>query len=360
MKTTAFLLLTMLAGVLPVRMAFATHKSWVLKNSAADCSFDNPGSDESSDGVLTNDTTASRTAICPVALSGRWGSSSDSVFPPGVSARAMSALVYIDDPGNGVVPNCYVAMQSTNMAFYFSASFSGSGPPGPKKIVVASQNNWGGLLEANEQLWARSIDFHCSVPAGGSIYAYKVKMCPADGLGTCNDMYSDHDTAGIDDNRAGNVWIQTSGFECSPQGPWDAPNLRRTFDGIRNTSTGDAGVFCPITLPADDSYEHQRILTDTAVHYKGGSKSATCVLDRTCPDCYLRWWNRLASGVPSNSSSGNEFMIDISLGLSFVHNISQDLGYDVQVGVECILPAGVTLNGIVSKATVTRVQTGLL
>jgi hypothetical protein len=363
MKTTAVFLLTIVAGLLPVRMAFADHKSWVLKNGGGDCAFVNANASEYANGVLTNNTATARTAICPVALSGRWGSSASPVFPPAVSARSMSAIVYVNKGGGGT-PSCYAAMQSLNLAFFFSRTVPASGPLGPQKIVVASQNDWGGGLEPNESLWARSLDFNCLLSAAhasgnASIYAYKVKVCPADGQGTCNDGHTDHD-ASIDDNREGFVRLQTSGFECSPQEMSDTTRVTRSIHGIRNSGTVETRVFCPIALPADDSYEHQRQFSSARVYFKGGSSSSDCVQNRTCPVCNLQWWNRLPSGSPQgNSLVSNPFFIDDIFGGS-VFGTGSNVGYDVQVGVQCALPPGVTLNGITASASVTRIQGGNL
>jgi hypothetical protein len=272
----------------------------------------------------------------------------------------MSANVYLYKAGN--TPSCWAVMSSGSV-FRFSQTIWATSTVGPQKIAVASQNNWGGELEANQAVTARSLDFVCSLPgadiSGNTyLYGYKVKICQTNT--GCSDGLLDHDD-GVD-SREGLTYVQTSGFECSPQEIWDAPYIRRSLDGIAavSSATFGPGVFCPITPPADDSYEHHRATSQTRVYYKGGSTSSDCVQNRTCPECYLEWWDR-----DGNLYQSAQFVVSPFQG--YVMQATDpggasnpaNMGTDVQAGMLCWLPPGVTLNGINAVMSLTRVSGGI-
>jgi hypothetical protein len=354
------LLLTILAVSLTARSAFATHKAWVLKNGGGDCMFDNPDSTEYNSGMLTNNQSVARKAVCPVALSNRWGSSASPIFPPPRWAAAKFATLYAYKAQDFLF--CWAVGQSLTGSMYFSDSAVASGPVGMTKLTVNSMNNWGGDLESNNNVALRSLDFACNIPGNGangatSIYGYNVKICQL--FDTCRDLGADEEER-ID--TTDNQWnyVQTSGIECSPNESWDAPNVTRNFDGIKNTGTTSAAVTCPIAPPGDDSYFHNRFTRFTKVYYKGGSTSSTCVANRTCPECYLNWWDKngqiYQSSVFTASTFGQGYVQQpdsVGTGSDFLH-----MGSEVEAAMYCYLPAGVTLNGIIGTMSVTRISGG--
>jgi hypothetical protein len=351
------------ASVLTSRPALASHKAWVLKNGGADCTFFDPTNSETIYGPLTNNLTAARTAICPVALSGRWGSTDSSLFPPSRWAAAKQAFIYAYKAADFFY--CYAVGQTLGGAYYFGdTAIAPTGTVGNVKLAVNTYNNWGGALESNNTMAIRSLDYVCAIPGNNatygptSIYGYNAKICQFSE--TCHDGSPSED---IISNREGTNYVQSSGFECSPQDGWDVPLVERSFDGIKNISGSTvARVVCPLPQPADDSYEHGRQVDDTRVYYKGGSTSSTCVANGTCPECYLEWYDQTFAFGQSplfttpSSTLGSGFVVQPS-GLGSSGDPNNMYG-EVQTFLRCSVPAGVTLNGITSRMSVTMVSGG--
>src|SRR5947207_14086512 len=78
----------------------ASHKSWVLTHGGGDCVFESPqihsffGGD-GGDIYLFNHTDFARTAVCPVAAAGRWGSSGTNSFSVARWAEAKRGWVHV-------------------------------------------------------------------------------------------------------------------------------------------------------------------------------------------------------------------------------------------------------------------------
>ena len=360
MKTALlFSLFAVVVVSLTAGTALATHKSWVLKNGAADCSFFDPGNAEHVQGSISNSLSVARTLICPVALSARWGSTASPIFAPMRGVPAMSAIVYTYKAAD--ILFCNAAGVTDFGSMYFSGSAVAPSGVGPMKLVVASSSNWGGDLETNRMLVYKSLDFSCNIPAihpqngRTEVYGYKVKICQLQS--DCSDGRLDHDD-GVD-SRERITYVQNSGFECSPAESWDVPHVTREFGGMRNTGTSRAGVICPITPPADDSYEHNRQTTNTKVYYKGGAADSNCVANQTCPECYLEWVDR-NGGLSQSSVFAVEpfqgYVKQVSAGGGSDPNF---MGTEVQSHMHCWLPTGVTLSGTTAVMSLTRISGGI-
>jgi hypothetical protein len=366
-KICLLLPLTLLTVSLTAGPAFATHKAWVLKNGGADCMFDNPDTTERNSGALTNFQSVARTAICPVALSGRWGSSSNPLFTMPRWAASKFATVYAYKAAD--ILYCWAAAQSLSNTYYFSDSVIADGGVGPARITINHMNNWGGDLQTNKQVAIRSLDFACNIPGNHpnngatSIVGYNVKICQLnpdchDAQGTLEQELEEDEQIRWTDNQWN--YVQTSGIECSPTESWDVSSLTRNFDGIKNTGTGPVSVTCPISPPADDSYFHNRFTRFTKVYYKGGSTGSSCVTSGTCPECYLNWWDKngfiYQSLVFTPSTFGERLVEQPSSpdgGSDFLH-----MGAEVETAMFCYLPPGVTLNGIIGTMSLTYISGG--
>jgi hypothetical protein len=358
-----FTLIGLVASLLLMTgLAAATHKTWMLKNSGANCVWATPSTnDRLGIAYLYNYTTSSRMAICPVALSGRWGSNGPGGY--GFNAKrwgaVRSAIVYGQRQGAGYrTLSCSGWMKASNGSNYFSQTVYNSGDLGMAKMVIASEQEpflnppsvgWGGTLEANEGLTAVSLDYYCSVPDRSAILGYKAQTCQ-----TYEDCYEGQDPEYANGSGVAGSWAQTSGIECAPTS--DSPtNIWWSHRGMTVTGNSPLTVFCPITPVADDTHEINREVRYTTVRFAGGSASSSCVSSGTCPSCRLMWFGR--DGLQYNSPP---FAID-SAGNSKVAQSFTDkynVGREVSLGVECRVPSGVSIEGLYSYVTRAGVTDG--
>jgi hypothetical protein len=263
-KLQAALILSSALGVVAIASpAHATHKNWQLKNTGSQCFFTSYSTSEPPSGALEihNTTSSARYAVCPVTLAGRWGSSANSSFSVPRWAATLSAKASIvNNNTNGSVFDCYVRTRLSTESIYFSSGASTT-TTGSKFLIVASNNQWGGTLEAAQGNDVRSMDFDCRIPGvptnGSSSYidAYQVKICQLSA--TCDDgsapSHEGGPADGIDFDNQYN-YVQTSGIECMVDDYHEANNVQRGYAGITNTAAYGIGVFCPLTQPSGDSW----------------------------------------------------------------------------------------------------------
>ena len=362
MKTLSVLAVAFLV-LLHAGTASATHKAWFIKNGPAECAFQNPQSTDAltNGGPITNTTSSSRVVSCPFALAGRYGSTTDGgdVFQPQRWADAMAALAYVQNGTNGTAVSCFATLQDSAGSLYFSDTRTASSGTGAKKIYLAEPVNnkgtWYGSasnqIEAHQASTARGIAFSCTLPAGASVLGHRIKIC--ENAGDCNpasgsDTENDYDAFG---QPADKQVVQTSGIECGTTVAGAVAT--RTPVGISAVS-GSKSIFCPIAPPADNCKEHKREVKKTRVYYTNGSTSTSCLALGTCPSCRLRWWDR--NGVSHDGSIFNS--LDPTEGYMYQGNGTQNIDLELQVGVACEVPFGVTLVGVTSYMSTTGTCTG--
>jgi hypothetical protein len=331
--------------------ASATHKSWLLKHSGAACVWSTPtANDRLGIAYLFNYGTSIRGAEC-------WGSNGPAGYNFSAKrwAAVRAATVYAQRQGAGnLTVSCSAWMRTANGSSYYSQTVNNTGNIGMATLKVAEQQvggngtGWGGTLEANETLTPTALAFHCAVPASTAILGYKMQTCQLN-----EDCYDGDDPESSNFDGVWGSWIQTSGIECTQA--TDAPSrFSRSSAGFVSSTGSFNKVFCPFAPPADDTYESNRKVRYTTVRYSGGSTSSTCLTDGTCPSCRLMWFGR--EGIQSNTGA---FPKDpAGRRMSQVLEEISNLGREVNVGVECSVPGGVTIEGVTAYMTRTGVTDG--
>ncbi|WP_437725493.1 hypothetical protein [Sorangium sp. So ce861] len=349
--------------------ALATHKAWLMKDGGAECTFAYPEATDrlDSSGAIYNSSTSARDVICPVALSGRWGSNGATAFDAKRWADALSAVVYFDRRGAGTrTVSCYAAMRASDNSVYYSASVSDTGGSGVDRLDLAGSTSgagpWAGgtgngnTLEAHEDTVVKGLEFVCVVPGQTAILGYKAKLCQL--TGDCTNGGGDpEDESAI--ATTGN-YVQTSGIECSAAGTeGTVASVYRNGYGATNLGSSPVDIFCPIAPPSDDSREHNRSVTDTTVYYSdlyntSGSNLNSCVGGATCPSCRLMWYDRDGVMQDTGALSKVAGVRKLRQGVS-----SELIGKELQFGVMCRTPPGLTIEGITSLVTVSEISGGM-
>jgi hypothetical protein len=341
-------------------LALASHKAYLLKSSGSECQFGNATATDvvaGSGWLLNSSTSSNRTANCPLVLASRWGSKGTTVFDAPTWVDARSAIVYMRRFGAATqTSSCYAVMESNQGSLYYSASLQNSGGAGVFRIDLATAGNGLGTwasgaastLEQNETAFAQSLTFVCSLGPQTAVLGTKAKICQF--------TQDCHESGGDPENEEGAApsdlmnFVQTSGIECSAT--LTPSNVNHGYDGT-SVSFAAQDVYCPISTPADDTHEHQRRLLQQELRYSGGSDAANCVTSGTCPSCRVQWLGR--DGVPQNGpvlakSSTSTRLLTSSGFLS----VSREVG----LGMLCTVPAGVTIEGLTTAATVSGVLAG--
>ncbi|WP_437318102.1 hypothetical protein [Sorangium sp. So ce385] len=350
--------------------ALATHKAWLMKNGGAECTFAYPLATDRMDssGAIYNSGTSERDVICPIALSGRWGSNGTTAFNAKRWGDALSAIVYFDRRGAGTrTVSCYAAMRASDSFVYYSASVSNTGGSGVGRLDVAGSTSGGGqwaggtgngtTLEAHEDTVVKGLEFVCSVPERTAILGYKAKLCQLTGDCTHGSGDPEDDTT---ISTSGWNYVQTSGVECSPAGTQGAiETVYRNGGGVTNLGSSPVDIFCPIAPPSDDSREHNRSVTATTVYYSdlyntAASNSNSCVGGATCPSCRLMWYDRDGIMQDTGALSKISGVRELYQGAS-----AQLIGKELQFGVMCRTPPDVTIEGITSLVTVSDISGGI-
>ncbi|KYF82407.1 hypothetical protein BE18_15645 [Sorangium cellulosum] len=349
--------------------ALATHKAWLMKNGGAECTFAYPEATDRMDssGAIYNSGTSERDVICPIALSGRWGSNGTTAFNAKRWGDALSAIVYFDRRGAGTrTVSCYAAMRASDSFVYYSASVSNTGGSGVGRLDVAGSTSGGGqwaggtgngtTLEAQEDTVVKGLEFVCSVPERTAILGYKAKLCQLTGDCTHGSGDPEDDTT---ISTSGWNYVQTSGIECSAAGTEGAiASVYRHGYGATNLGSSPVDIFCPVAPPSDDSREHNRSVTDTTVYYSdlyntSSSNLNSCVGGATCPSCRLMWYDR--DGIMQDTGALSKIA-----GVRKLHQAGTELiGKELQFGVMCRTPPGLTIEGITSLVTVSDISGGI-
>jgi len=355
-----FVLLSFVSVLAFNRAAHATHKNWVLKDAGNHCAFASPNPEyEYYTDTLTNLGPDGRMVECPVSLAGRWGASAPLAFAPPRWANSMWGNVYVENytPMNVI---CEAAATMSSGLLYWGNPVSSAGQTGVITLPVNNNNTWGGSLQTHQTETVKSLVYECSLPQSANVKGYKVKICQINT--TCADLNSNDQ--GID-ARESESYVQESGLNCSGNlnefNSNYVPNFSRGLNGITNTSPIWSPLWCALTPPADDSYEHQRILKHTRVYYTGGARNSTCVDDGTCPSCVLSWNRRSATDPTGYTTSHFNFATDSS-GRSYLEQPAGEtvnLGIETDVVVHCQTAPGTTINGITSSMSTTRNSGGI-
>lgn len=362
------------SGVLCAGLASATHKNWLLKDGGAECAFWSPGTRDYSNGILKNLDGYDKSAVCPIALSGRWTPTvNGTVFDTPRWANALGAVVYVSKATSSSSVSCYSVGKFTDDAVYYGMSVTNSGAAGVQGLELAVQRPWAGGgstwgdgtdLEAHEQQTLRSLSFVCVLPGDGSgVIGHRAKICQLtadcweDGMGAGEGSVSTPPPTNPVPSSTSWNFVQTSGVECVPEGPTGVSGWQRTASGMLNNNAGASRVFCPLTPPADDSAESNRATTQPVVYFSGGSSSYNCVTNGTCPQCKLRWWRRNSvtaqeSSVFTAVSSGG------TLG-SYILGGGTNLGKEIAVGISCNVPRGVTISGVQAGMSTSGISGGV-
>lgn len=279
--------------------AWASHKSWVLKHGGTDCAFQSPRihsffGGQGGDIFLWNHEDYARTAVCPIAFAGRWGSSAaTTTFGPARWAEAKRAWVHVYNgkPGSAItcqaVARLRVSLAPGGSLYYGTARavttegyhtielVSGADP------LVPPWTDWGGSLETNEAARIRSVDFQCTLPGNGNYFSY----IRGYGVAICQMHEGCYELGIRTDSPETQISIQGNGASCTSS----SNGVYRGADGLTPTLNGSSRVVCPIVSPSQDSYEHGGGSLRRLRVYYSGTGSTGCEANNTCPRCNLVW-----------------------------------------------------------------------
>jgi hypothetical protein len=373
MKAMIFVVTAMILVSVSGR-AQATHKNWYMKDPGISCRFEaqtrSADAGGSGWGELGNFGGSGRWAICPVTLAGRWGSSGAGGYGFPVDkprwGNAMYADVYIQHWSPSGTTSCQAIARMSDQQTYFSRVVDSQGAvQGAQRLAITSAvNSWGPntTLELNKLKTLKSLDYECFLNAGDRIEGYKAQICQ--NFQFCDDGAGD-DVQGDVANGASTV--QVSASQCSVFYP--NRMIDRNMNGMINNETFadiDDFVSCPLPPPADDSYDHNRGVWSTRVFLKPNTGSVGCVDAGTCPKCLLIWRNKLdpthrfqsAYFQFATDSSGNRYLEQqdpaVAGGDDPIH-----MGRDININVQCQLPAGASIRGITAVMSKTAVSGGI-
>jgi hypothetical protein len=356
-RTTLACLLLASAAVLIPRSAHAVHKSWIIRNNGAQCAFDTPNAslDNYYGYALYNSATYSRTVGCPLALSARWGSTTPAISIPRW-AGAHAANIYVKNGKPGTAVSCTTrALLASGVIRYSRTASTTAGGDQILTTAYGSFNSagqdeggqWGGTLETYETDTVRSMYFECSLPGNQSaVWGYKVRICQDFSPGRTDCGTPDNGEGYTFPGQGGSDIIQTSGIECYSE----SNEVSRGYSGIVNSNAGYASVYCPLTLPADDTKEAVTTLYYVNVEYKPA-------VANQYPICQVVWRDRHGQGAGtavqhwSDTFDHSDFNNYVSIGNLLVR-------LPVGAAVYCDLPPGMTLQGITSKVGVSPVSGG--
>jgi hypothetical protein len=349
-RTTLACLFLASAAVLAPRSAHAVHKSWIIRNDGAQCAFDSPNTslDNYYGYALYNSATYSRTVGCPLALSGRWGSTTPAVSIPRW-AGAHAANIYVNNNKPGTAVSCTTrALLASGVTRYSKTASTTAG--GDQILTTASGGQWGGTLETYDTDTVRSMYFECSLPGNQSaVWGYRVRICQHTVVGTadCGTADNGENYTTSDD---GADYIQTSGIECYSE----SNEVSRGYTGLVNSNAGYASVYCPLTLPADDTNEAFSTMYYVTVDYKPA-------VNNQYPICQLNWRDRSSYNAGSGDGRGDEYWSSAFFHTDFTNYVSRsniDMRLPVGAAVYCDLPPGMTLQGVTANVGVAPVSGG--
>jgi hypothetical protein len=348
--------------VLVCSPAWASHKAWVLYHGGGDCAFQSPRihpvyAGDGGDIVLRNKHNFNRTAVCPIAAAGRWGSSGTENFGVQRWAEAKRAYVrvyngHLTEPLTcQAVARLRVSIAPGGSLYYGTArSVTGQGNHTIELVRPAPPDDfwtqWGGDLETNEGARLRSLDFQCTLPAQapGSLYSY----IRGYGVAVCQKL---EDCGEGNPTRVelmdGEVSIQGNGASCSSS----SRDAVRGAEGLLPSLNQSATVSCPILPASQDSHEHSGSFKHLQLHYTG-TGSAGCENNGTCPRCVLRW--ERDDGVSRGESS-----VLVWQPGGYVELLTSGVIPNWSTaGLQCLVPKGQRIRGYTAWATQTRVSGG--
>jgi hypothetical protein len=330
--------------------ARAVHKSWVIRNDGAQCAFDSPNSslDAYFAYAVYNGASYSRTVGCPLALSARWGSTSPSLSQPRW-AGAHAANIYVNNGMPGTAVSCTTrALLASGITRYSRTVSTTAG--GDQLLTTAFAGQWGETLETYEDDTVRSMYFQCSLPGNySSVWGYKVRICQR--LSGGSDCGTNDNGEGYTVSPYGTDYVQTSGIECYAN---DNNEVSRGHSGLVNSNAGYSSVYCPLTLPADDTNEAVTTLNEVLVDYQ------TSVFNQF-PICQVTWRDRFGYGSSSGDGRADEYWSNAfnhSDFTSYVYLYNVNMRLPVGAAVYCDLPPGMTLKGVTAKVGVAPVSGG--
>jgi hypothetical protein len=191
MRTSRLILIAAIpAGVLLLAgTALATHKSWYLTDTGANCRATNSGSASwfvFNDGAITNNTQFANTVKCPITLAGRFASQPGpptnpqfANFPVARWAAADHGTIWgFDGSASGDLSCRAWAFASTGSTYYSNSSTVSANNSNVQLDLYSG--SWGGTLGLGSTITVRAMGYDCSLPAGSSIYGYRVNICQRD------------------------------------------------------------------------------------------------------------------------------------------------------------------------------------
>jgi len=352
LKTSWLPIVALLTASAP---ALATHKGWVMQHAGGDCVFESHSRADNGWGKLLNFSTFTRTAICPLTIAGRLGSSGPNYFfGPNRWAEAEDAYtrVVINDASGSITCKPVARIRVSTALdgdLYFGASQSVSGV-GSHFLQMTPNESWGGALEGVESARIRSFHFECSIPRNprnpSGVFGYGVKFCQ--NAANCTDGHAEEHV----DAPENVVRIQGNGSNCHTS----QVGMIRDADGLRFTGNpalvGWASVVCPIQPPTEDSTISSRTLSQVRMYYSGPG-SAGCEQNGTCPACSLFWMDR-TTGDPNQTG-----LMTYNSGGYLELPGSQSVGAEAGAYFTCVLKdSNWRLRGYTAISTQTRVSGG--
>lgn len=315
----------------------ATHKAWLLKNSGAQCVLQYPRGNDAYPGIIENTEPFGVYVSCSVTLAGR-GGSSDNGNPAPTWLRAKQARIFVEDVRSPFW--CRARAEDVFGNVYYSA---GKWSPGHGfRIIdlIDDERDWGGSLELEEDGFFRQLDFECrlgsrrSASAPAKLFGYDIAICQNRSTDRCT-------TVSIN-GPEGRSTVQGNGIECAASTADGGRLLRRSVLGITNEGEEEYSVHCPITQPADDSYEHSRKIYSMEVAYTG--RMPGCRIESFDERGNLR---RSPTLVPDTLWPNTLALPD-----------AFETGTEKSLALRCELPPRSTIEGYVSSLSVTRKSGG--
>lgn len=316
----------------------ATHKAWLLKNSGMQCVLQNPTGDDAYPGIIENTEPFGVYVSCSVTLAARGGSSNNG-NPAPTWLRAKQARIFVEDVRSPFW--CRARAEDAFGNVYYGAGKWSPGHGFQIIDLIDDERDWGGSLELEEDGFFRQLDFECrlgsrSASAPAKLFGYDIAICQNRSTDRCTTVRVDR--------RRGRSTVQGNGIECSASTADGSRQLRRSAFGSTNEGAEAYSVHCPITQPADDSYEHNPQIHSLKVAYTG----------RT-PGCRIESFDErgdLHTSPPLERDTFRRNTLRLPAG-------AFDVGTEKSLALRCDLPPRSTIEGYVSEVSVTRKSGGI-
>lgn len=325
-------------GLLLTGEARATHKSWLLKNSGAQCVLQHPARDDAYPGIVENGERAEVFVSCSVTLAARGGSSAGPRVLTRTWLAAKQARVFIKQVRSRFW--CQARAEDFFGNVYWGAKRWSSGNGVQVIDLIEDERDWGGTLGLGPN-YIRQLDFECRIGGGrasnpAQLFGYDVAICQNSSRAWCTTVRVD--------GPGRQSWVQGNGIECAASTADGGRFLRRSVYGIKNEGTDRHSVHCPITQPADDSYEHDRQIYTLEVAYAGPR-----------PSCRIESFDQRGVLHSSPPLEPGDILRPSTLELPAVFTS----GIEKSLAVRCDLPPNSTIEGYLARMSVTRKSGGL-